>query len=221
MSREQLAKLFVQKTRKIILEKTSAIIDQRFERRIKDMELFARIFYASILSSYTRANAFGNEVGIVLPELEAITKALYAMSSKKKGKTGSFETSKAFEVARSLQIRYRIPLGITDNKLKYKMTFTITHPLLIALEEGEVSWQNMEKSKIVGILQSALFTLESKQEQGRVNRKTKRPIEREILKAIKQLEKGTFNIIRNKRPYMEIAVKNLIKQKDFIDILIK
>jgi len=221
MSNRKIAELFVRKTRKIILEKTSELIDNRFENRVKDMELFARIFYASILSSYTRANAFGNEVGIVLPELETITKALYAMSSTKRGKLGSFDPSKALEVARALEIRYRIPLGITDDTLKYKLSFKITHPILLALEHGDVSWENMEKSKIIGILHAALSTLESKSEQGKVNRKTRRPVEREILKAIKQLDKGTFKIVKNKRPYMEIAVKNMIKQKDFIDILIK
>lgn len=209
--------ILVKKTRNHIIDETVKHINHLFETRIKDMELFARIFYASILSSYVRARTFSTKVGMILPELEAITKALYAMSSKRASKQGSFDTSKAFEVSNALKIRYRIPLGIQNDKITYKITFTINHPALIYLEKGIVSWEGMEKSKIKKILQASLSTLKTKN----LNKKVSDPIEKEILKAIGQLNKGGFKIIKNKRPYMEIAVKNLIRQKDFINILIK
>ena len=79
----------------------------------------------------------------------------------------------------------------------------------------------MEKNKIIKILQAALGTLQTKKEERKINRRTRRPIEREILRAIKQLKSGHFKIVKNKRPYMQIAVKNLVKEKDFIGILIK
>jgi hypothetical protein len=216
-----IAKMIIEKGRKAIINETTKIIEEKFQRRIRDMELYARIFYASILSSYTRASTLSNNVGIILPELETITKALYAMSRTKKNKQGSFEASKAFEIANTLSLSYKIPMVAKNNVLTYKLTFTINHPILVALEEGNVSWEGMEKSKIIKILQSALSTLETKKEEGKINRSTRRPIEREILKAIAQLKSGGFKIVKNKRPYMEIAVKNLVKEKDFIGILIK
>lgn len=217
----EIAKLIAKRGRKAILNETAKIIEGRFQRRLRDMELYARIFYASILSSYTRANTMSGNVGMILPELEAITKALYAMSSKKAGKQGSFETGKAFEVANTLSLSYKVPLTVKNNVLTYKLTFKINHPILVALEEGKVSWEGMEKSKIINILEAALATLGRKREEGAISRRTRRPVEREILKAIDQLESGRFKIVKNKRPYMEITVKNLVKGKDFIDILIK
>lgn len=217
----QIARLIAEKSKQAIINETSKVIEERFQRRIRDMELYARIFYASILSSYTRANTMGNNVGIILPELEAITKALYAMSTSKRSKEGSFEVSKAFEVANTLSLSYKIPITVQNNKLTYRMTFTVNHPILVALEEGNVSWEGMEKSKIIKILQAALGTLQTKREEGKINGQTRRPVEREILRAIKKLKDGHFKIVKNKRPYMEIVVKNLVKQKDFIGILIK
>lgn len=219
--RIHLARLIAKKSKQAIINETTKIIEDRFERRIRDLELYARIFYASILSSYARANSLGSNVGIILPELETITKALYAMSTKKKSKQGSFETSKAFEVANTLSLKYKIPLIMQNEKLTYKLTFTVNHPILVALEEGNVSWEGMEKSKIIKILEAALGTLRTKKEEGKINRSTRRPIEREIYRAIAKLKSGHFKIIKNKRPYMQIVVKNLVKQKDFINILIK
>lgn len=216
-----ITKIIVEKTKTAILNETTKIIEGKFQRRIKDMELYARIFYASILSSYTRANTLGNNVGIVLPELTVITKALYAMSRTKSNKQGSFETTKAFDIANSLSLTYRIPMVAKNDILTYKLTFTIKHPILVALEEGNVSWEGMEKNKIIKILQGALGTLTSKLDQEQISKKKARPIHIEILKAIEQLKSGGFKIIKNKRPYMEIAVKNLVKEKDFIGILIK
>jgi len=204
-----------------IVNEVSKLIEEKFQRKIKDMELYARIFYASILSSYTRANSLGSNVGIIIPELEPITKALYAMSRTKRNKHGSFETSKAFEISSGLSLTYKIPIVIKNDTLTYVLTFTINHPVLVALENGDVTWEGMEKNKIIKILQAALSTLGQKKEEGKIGRSVRRPVEREILKAIKQLKKGRFNIIKNKRPYMEIVVKNLVKEKDFIGILIK
>jgi len=216
-------KLLEMKSRKQIINDTTAIIEHRFDTRLRDMELYARLFYASILSSYMRADALGNKVGIFLPELEPITKALYAMSKKRSSKQGSFETSKAFEVASSLSLSYKVPTMIQGNTLTYKVTFTIDHPALVALEKGQVSWENMEKSKIVGILEAALRTYPTAR-----NRRWRRdeeqkddPIAKLIRAAIRSINAGSFQIKNNKRKYMEIAVKNLVKEKDFINILIK
>ncbi len=213
--------LLKRKSKKQIIEDTSKLIDGLFERKIHDMELYARIFYASILSNYIRARSLGSNVGIILPELEAITKALYAMSRVRSAKQGSFEPAKAFEIANSLSISYKVPIAVQSNTLSYKVTFTIDHPALIALEKGEVSWQDMEKSKIIRILEAALGNLPTAK-----NRKFRRSeafssVATEIKKAIRQLNSGNFQIKNNKRKYMEIAVKNLVKEKDFINILIK
>jgi len=204
-----------------IIDETKKILDDRFRKRINAMQLWARMLYASTLSSYARANSLASNVGLVLPELEAITKALYDISDAKRSKSGSFETGKAFDVARGLELRWRAPMFVNEDTLTYKLKFSIRHPLLVALEKGEVSWEQMEKNKIIGILQSALSTAESRQEQGRMTKRMKNSSEKEILRAISKLKRGTFNIVNNKRPYMEITVKNLAKQKDFIDILIK
>jgi len=216
-----ITKIIVEKTKNTILNETTKVIEKKFQNRIRDMELYARIFYASILSSYSRANSLGSNVGIVLPELTVITKALYAMSRTRSKKQGSFETTKAFDIANSLDLKYKIPMVAKNDVLTYKLTFTIRHPILVALEEGNVSWEGMEKNKIINILQGALRTLTSKIDQVQISKGKARPIHVEILKAIAQLKKGEFKIIKNKRPYMEIAVKNLVKEKDFIGILIK
>ena len=215
--KQSMVKYLVKHTRQQILTKVAALIEQRFSQRIHDMEVFARVFYASILSSYTRANQLGGKVGLIIPELEPITRALYSMSSTKANRQGSFDLSKAFEVANSLRITYRAPMSIKDNTLTYKLTFTINHPLLIALEEGSVSWENLEKVKIKGILQSALTRLKEDKGKAYVSSNVAQVLRSAILK----LSKGGFQIVRNKRPYMEIAVKNIIRQKDFIQILTK
>jgi len=232
----KVAEIIAKQARQQIIDQTSKMLEQRFASRIHDMQIYARIFYASILSSYIRANSFGNKVGLIVPELEPLTKALYAISSKKRNKIGSFETSKAFQVSNNLVIRYRNPLGIKGDTFTYRLTFIVTHPLLTALENGEVSWDNMERTKILGILKAALITMKKRQGRGKgkISKSAGTSIEKQLTKAIKQLSGsgskggkrykggvGRFKIVHNKRPYMEIAVKNIIQQKDFINILIK
>lgn len=219
--KRQIARIIAERSRQVIINETTKILNAKFERRIKDMELYSRILYSSLLSSYSRSNTFASNVGIVLPELETITKALYAMSKTRQSKQGSFDVSKAFQIANSLTLSYKVPMVIESNTLTYKLTFKINHPILIALEEGNMSWEGMENSKIIKILGAALSNLDVKKVEGKIGAKTRRPIEREILRAMKQLKDGNFKIIKNKRPYMEIAIKNLVKQKDFINILIK
>jgi len=218
--KNETARLIESKIKQAILDETVKILNHKFQIRIKDMELYARIFYASILSSYSRARTFSYNVGMVLPQLEVITSALYEMSRTKKNKQGSFEVSKAFEVANTLRLKYRIPMTIKNNILTYKISFVINHPLLIALENGEVSWEGMPKQKIIKILQAALATIEVKKGKGEINRRSRRFSERIITETIADLGAGRFKLKKNKRPYLEIVVKNLIKEKDFIGILI-
>ncbi len=210
------AEIIAKKIRQQLIDQASAIIEQKFDSKIRGLEIFARIFYSSVLSSYTRANTLGSRVGVIIPELEPITKALYSISRTKANKQGSFELSKAFDIANTLKITYTVPLATKGNVLTYKLRFTISHPLLIALEQGDVSWENVEKSKLIGMLESALAT--SREREGKSSRTIS---QKEIQKTILQLKKGSFKIIKNKRPYMELTVKNLARQKDFINILIK
>jgi len=210
-----------QEIRREVIDQVSKLIEERFDARINDLQLFARIFYASILSNYVRARSFAGNVGMILPELEAITKALYAMSTKRSAKQGSFETAKAFEVASSLNLTYKVPTTVKNNILKYVLTFTINHPVLLALEKGDVSWEKLEKNKIIKILESALRTLPSARNRRWRRSKALSSVEKVILKAIADIKGGKFKIKNNPRRYFEITVKNLVKQKDFINILIK
>lgn len=207
--------------RQQVINKVSKLIEDRFKSKINDLQLFARIFYASIISSYIRARTLGNNVGIIIPELEPITKALYAMSKKRSAKHGSFEISKAFEISSALNLSYRIPTTVQNNVLTYIIKFELNHPVLIALERGDVSWEKLEQSKIASILGAALGNLSIARNRRWRRSDASNTVEKELLSAIKQLNKGNFKIIKNKRPYMQIAVRNLTRQKDFINILIK
>jgi len=186
---------------------------EKIERRIRDAELFARVTYASLLSSYSRADELGSIVGLDVPKLEPITEAVYeSWGGKWTSKKGSFTGADAIAVANGLNLKYERPKGYSGNTIKFKLTFDIGLEILKKLERGEVSWDNISSDKLLRLLYQAV-------KGGQVSRGNSII----LYNAIRDVQMGGKQALikHNPRPYFEIAVKNMVREKTFINLLIK
>jgi len=189
------------------------LFHSKIERNLSDAELFARITYASILSSYGRANTLGSKVGLSVAPIEPITEAVYeSWGGKWTAKKGSFLSSEATIIAQGLNLTYKKPHGYSGNTIKFKLTFDIGLEILKKLERGDISWDNIPSDKLLRLLYQAARSDQVSKGNSII-----------LFNAIRNVQLGGKNAIlkHNPRPYFEIAVKNMLREKTFINLLIK
>jgi len=186
---------------------------KKIESRIDDAQLFARVTYASILSSYERSNALGSRVGLRVPPLEPITEAVYeSWGGRWTSKKGSFQTAEAISVSNGLNLTYKKPRGYSGNTIKFKLTFDIGLEILKKLERGDISWDNISSDKLLRLLWASYRTGGMSSGNSVI-----------LYRAIRDVQIGGKQSLlkHNPRPYFEIAVKNMLKEKTFINMLIR